>query len=97
MKKHEAVTKAKVLAKRTNSKIKLADAIWAGQMVEPRILEVLPAAFAKYADDFEYQNGEESELKKLLKCFEIGSESGPDFLGFPYEKTRKWYLFITNL
>ncbi len=76
------------------AKLKLAYAIWAGQTFEPRILEVLPAAFAHFDDCFEYTDEEATELRNIISHFHGNKDNGPVFHGIPYQKTRKWFLFL---
>jgi hypothetical protein len=76
------------------AKLKLADAIWAGQTLEPRILEVLPAAFAQFEDCFEYTDEEATELRNIISHFQGNKDRGPEFRGISYEKMRKWFLFL---
>ncbi len=45
-----------------NEHINLKDAIWAGRCVEPRILEVLPAAYERFKKHF---SGDADTIEKL--------------------------------
>ena len=47
--------------------INLKDAIWAGRFVEPRILEVLPAAYERFKKHF---SGDADTIEKLEKIIE---------------------------
>lgn len=75
-----------------NRRIRLRDAIWAGQKVEPRILEVLPAAFARLPGRFEADPKDAKRLEFVVRCLVEGHLEGPDFLGVPYAKFRIWYM-----
>lgn len=73
-----------------NQRIHLRDAIWAGQ-VEPRILEILPAAFARLPKRFKFERDEANSIAEIVRCLRNGDEHGPDFLGVPYDKLKGWY------
>ncbi len=72
-----------------NQKIHLLDAIWAGQNVEPRILEVLPAAVLRLPNHFDLNAAEHPDLfaavAKLKK-----REEGKPLWGIPFEKYKVW-------
>lgn len=74
-----------------NRRIRLKDAIWAGQNVEPRILEVLPAAYARLPNRFDANEKEVKRMEAVVQCLAENKPDGPDFLGMPYEKVRAWY------
>jgi hypothetical protein len=74
-----------------NQRLKIKDAIWAGQKVEPRILEVLPAAFARLPKRFDYDPEEVAQLIKIVQSLRESKDAGQDFMGVPYEKVLVWY------
>jgi hypothetical protein len=76
--------------RRPNQKLFLADALWAGREVEPRILEVLPAAVLRLRAHFDFSLEEYPDLLRVLRAMQRGGESGPDFHGVPYRKLKVW-------
>ena len=74
----------------TGTKVELRDIIWAGRMVEPRILEVLPAAILHYRNNFLGFDKLPEELNQVLKAIRNDEANGPTFEGIPYEKLRHW-------
>lgn len=73
-----------------NKRLRLEDAIWAGKHVEPRILEVLPAAVLRLGLHFDFQPEQQKELAEVLDHLRQQAQTGPDFLGVPYQKLKVW-------
>lgn len=71
-------------------KVRVQDAIWAGQMVEPRILEVLPAAVARLPRAFIFEGQKNNELREVAEALANKQEIGKDFFNIPYRKIRTW-------
>lgn len=71
-----------------NAKIDIEDAIWAGRKVEPRILEVLPAAILRLRNHFNYDPTKHIEIKQILDAM-LNDEPGY-FFGIAIEKIRPW-------
>lgn len=77
-----------------NKRITIRDALWAGTWVEPRILEVLPAAVIRFKNHFDIQNLPQFEDLHLVITALINQDAiGPDFMGIPYEKLKVWVEF----
>lgn len=76
------------LPKTPNIRINIEDAIWAGKNVEPRILEVLPAAVMRLEKHFDYNPEVHVELKKIIE--KLKENTVGDFFGIPTEKIRPW-------
>jgi hypothetical protein len=74
--------------KMPNMRINVEDAIWAGKNVEPRILEVLPAAVMRLGRHFNYDPEVHVDLRKIIEQLKQSVEG--DFLGVPAEKIRPW-------
>ena len=72
------------------TKVDLRDIICAGTMVEPRILEVLPAAILHYRNNFLGFDKLPEELKQVLKAIQNDEANGPTFEGIPYERLKYW-------
>lgn len=71
-----------------NAKIDIEDAIWVGQYVEPRILEVLPAALLRLRNHFNYDPKKHLEVKKALHA--LKNNLPGQFFGIEIEKLRPW-------
>lgn len=72
-------------------KLNINDVIWAGENVEPRILEVLPAAVARLPRAFTIGVKKEAVvLNKVVKDLRENKETGTDFLNIPYAKIKVW-------
>jgi len=85
-------TNMKILP-RPNSRISLDDAVWAGINVEPRILEVLPAAVLRLGRHFVFLPERHAGLLEVVACLRLGAVTGPDFMGISYKKLRIWADF----
>ncbi len=75
---------------RTGTKLDLKDALWAGRNVEPRILEVLPAAILHYRANFLSLENIPNELNEVLQAIRNNLEHGPNFEGIEYLKMKNW-------
>jgi hypothetical protein len=73
-----------------NKKLKIDHAIWAGMNVEPRILEVLPAAALRLAKHFDLDPIKHRELAQVVNQLRNRETKGADFFGMPYEKMKVW-------
>jgi len=82
-----------VLARQPNRRLLLEEVLWAGQEVEPRILEVLPAAVLRLGAHFDFDAKRFPELAPVLNALRKREREGPDFLGVPYAKLRVWADF----
>lgn len=79
------------------ARVRIKDLIWAGQNVEPRILEVLPAAALRLPKAFIYDNTKEIlVLKSVIQDLRENKEIGTDFLNAPYEKIKVWMNISLN-
>ncbi len=76
-----------------NQRINIDDAIWAGINVEPRILEVLPAAVLRLGKHFDFDQKTRKELARVIECLHQRKEEGPAFMGMPYRKVKQWADF----
>ena len=73
------------------ARLRVKDFIWAGKNVEPRILEVLPAAVARLPRAFIMDTGMETlALQKTVQDLNLKKEIGHDFLNMPYNKVKVW-------
>jgi len=78
------------IAAATGMKLQLRDALWAGKHVEPRILEVLPAAIMHYRRNFLGTDQMPEGLGQVIKAIQANADTGPDFEGIPFEKMKHW-------
>ncbi|HTL12845.1 MAG TPA: hypothetical protein VL588_10175 [Bdellovibrionota bacterium] len=76
-----------------NLRLKIADVIWAGRHVEPRILEVLPAAVLRLRQHFDLDPVRHGELDTVIEQLKRGEAVGNDFYGVPYAKLKQWVDF----
>ncbi len=81
------------LLRRPNRRLLLDDVLWAGQKVEPRIIEVLPAAVLRLGAHFDFDAERFPELAAVLDALKRHAPEGPDLLGVPYAKLRVWADF----
>jgi hypothetical protein len=73
-----------------NIRLNVRDAIWAGKNVEGRILEVLPAAMARFGEHFEMNVEEYPNLAEAVRALKAQEAEGQDFYGIPYAKYKVW-------
>jgi hypothetical protein len=67
------------------SKVDLNEAIAIGKAVEPRILEVLPAAVLSFPRSFLHAENVPPEFRTVLVALRTG-RNGPTFEGIPFKK-----------
>ena len=73
-----------------NKKIAIEDAVWAGMNVEPRILEVLPAAVLRLPRHFDLDATRHQALYATVESLKKAEVTGEPLWGVPYEKIRTW-------
>lgn len=81
------------IPEKPNARLDIQDAIWAGKNVEPRILEVLPAALARLKRHFLLPKDPGTEERNLIEtahALEVGAEDARAFLKIPYAKLKVW-------
>jgi hypothetical protein len=71
-------------------RIDIKDALWAAKYVEPRILEVLPAAILHFNKNFIGLEHVPEELKIILQKIKANEVDGPDIDGIEYKKMKFW-------
>lgn len=81
------------LPRQPNRRLLLEDVLWAGKEVEPRILEVLPAAVLRLGAHFDFDAERYPELATVLEALRKRLPEGPDFLGVPFIKLKVWADF----
>ncbi len=70
------------------SKVELEEAIAIGKAVEPRILEVLPAAVLSFPKSFLHIEKSPENFKEVVSALKCG-KAGPDFEGVSFKKLRE--------
>jgi hypothetical protein len=79
------------------ARVHLKDFIWAGKNVEPRILEVLPAAAARLPKAVVIdQHPDADALQQVLRDLHDNREDAADFLNMPYKKIKVWMNLALN-
>ncbi len=73
-----------------NKRLQLNDVIWAGINVEPRILEVLPAAVLRLGKHFDLNPQMHPSLARSVDQLRKREQNGDAFYGMPYEKLKVW-------
>lgn len=71
-------------------KIRVKDALWAGKNLEPRILEVLPAAMARLPRAFTDLNDAPAGILQIVEALRNQEAKGPNFAAIPYAKIKVW-------
>jgi hypothetical protein len=73
-----------------NKRLRINDVVWAGQNVEPRILEVLPAAVLRLEKHFDLNPTRHKELFHTVTQLRRREIEGKGFCNIAYEKIRIW-------
>ena len=71
-------------------KLRIKHALWAGENVEPRILEVLPAAIARLPRAFIFDDKKIPALDQAVKALRAREIDGPNFRGIAQDKLKVW-------
>ena len=74
----------------SSAKIHLNDALWVGEQLEPRVLEVLPAALLRFPRSFLGTQNMPKDLSEVLKFLTHQEKTGPSLRNVPYEKLMAW-------
>lgn len=74
---------------RPTAKIALVDALWAAR-IEPRILEVLPAAVIKFPANFLLKEAAPAEFLEVIKNIRTNNNDGRDYNGIEFQKMKRW-------
>lgn len=72
------------------AKLRIKDVLWVGDHVEPRALEVLPAAIIHFPRTFLGTIDMPVALADVIEAIVNGDMRGPDFRGMRYRDMRKW-------
>ncbi|OUR97377.1 hypothetical protein A9Q84_13715 [Halobacteriovorax marinus] len=72
-----------------NKKIDILDILWASK-IEPRILEVFPAAFIHFKSKFSNIDALPKGLEKIINQIKTNSDLGHDYKGISYIDMKRW-------
>lgn len=75
-----------------NAHINLEDAVWAGRFVEPRILEVLPAAYERFKKHFSADLDTVKKLEQIIECVKQKDNQEITFHGISIDKIKPWFF-----
>ena len=75
---------------RGEAKLDVEDVLWVGRNVEPRVLEVFPAALIHFPRTFLRTARIPRALKEVVAAIKAGDKRGPDFEGMRYRDMKKW-------
>jgi len=75
-----------------NAHINLEDAVWAGRFVEPRVIEVLPAAYERFKKHFSGDAATIEKLEQIIDCIQQQDNHEIDFYGMSIDKIKPWFF-----
>lgn len=84
---------APTITPKPTAKIDIKAAIKVGTQVEPRVLEVLPAAMLRFPKSFLHWENIPEKLRVVLECLKKNLDEGPDLGGLPYKDLKQWADF----
>jgi hypothetical protein len=77
---------------RPNEHIHLNDAIWAGRFVEPRILEVLPAAYERFNNHFSGDADTIAKFEQVINSIRQKDNQSSEYYGISMDNIRPWFF-----
>lgn len=75
---------------RPSQEISIATALRVGRELEPRVLEVLPAAIIHFPANFTSIDAMPKELRLVVDAINKDRKEGPDFEGILYQAMKRW-------
>ncbi|RMG40531.1 MAG: hypothetical protein D6719_10645 [Candidatus Dadabacteria bacterium] len=72
------------------TKISVKDALWVAQKIEPRVVEVLPAAIINFPGAFNDLDKLPETLSQIVFAIKKGRKLELSYLGIPFEKMAVW-------
>lgn len=79
--------------KPVSNKISIKDVLLIGESVEPRVLELLPAAILHFPKSFTDLDKIPHELANIIKLIKSNSLIGPEYKSVDYATFKKWAEF----
>ncbi|MBX7137389.1 MAG: hypothetical protein K1X83_05345 [Oligoflexia bacterium] len=78
---------------RPSIKFNVVDALWVGENVEPRVLELLPAVVIHFPKTAINVNKLPKQLTEIVDQLKLQAPTGPSYQGFTYEMFKMWTEF----
>lgn len=75
---------------RPMAKLNIKDVLRVGQEIEPRVLEVLPAALLHFPRSFTNQKAIPENLAQVIDLIRRGEKTGPDLAGIKFKDMKRW-------
>jgi len=75
---------------RPNVKIDVKDLLWVAEKIEPRVLEVFPAAFLHFNKTFFNTNAVPPELRVIIDAIRRRHDLNCKYRGIEYKKMKHW-------
>lgn len=75
---------------RPTRKMRVADALWVGKRIEPRVLEVLPAAILRFPSIFIDLDTMPKDLRELLQSITTGAPVADQWRGVDVKRINFW-------
>ncbi len=72
------------------AKIRVPDALWVAEHVEPRVFEVLPAALIRFPATFIQKEDLPDDLKQMTEQLVGGIPMKEEVRGIPFHRFRRW-------
>lgn len=76
--------------RRPRRKMRISDVLWVGANIEPRALEVLPAALVRFPSIFRDPEGAPEDLREALLHVKRGDIAQRQWRGIPLERIAFW-------
>jgi hypothetical protein len=71
-------------------KLDVKDVLWVGKNVEPRVLEVFPAAYLHFTRTFLNTDEIPDELWQIIEAIRLRRDLDVDYEGIHFNKMRRW-------
>lgn len=72
------------------AKIHAKDALWVAKNIEPRVLEVLPAALLHFPKAFLFTDQLPDDFLKIVADIQKGKQAGNNYNGIEYKDMLRW-------
>jgi hypothetical protein len=73
-----------------NAKIRVKDALWVAEHVEPRVLEVFPAAYLHFPRAFIGHKDLPEEIRRIIQAIRNQQAEMEDYRGIRFEEMVRW-------
>lgn len=81
---------AEKIEPKPNVKLDVRDVLWVGEKVEPRVLEVFPAAFLHFPKTFFNTRAIPKELLEIINAIKTKVHLDQNFRGIEFKKMNQW-------